>query len=140
MSVRRRIEKYHSSGGAADLVKVEVLVPPSARDDILRLAASLRSEHRGSKELRRLCDRALSLYGARVLDNVDLDRLPALRARAGVIARALMERGDARAFVLGREILAQAGDTMSLAAALAQPGDDDIQFDPPRAEVVVKPV
>jgi hypothetical protein len=51
----------------------------------------------------------LSLYGARVLDNVDLDRLPALRARAGVIARALMERGDARAFVLGREILAQAG-------------------------------
>jgi hypothetical protein len=51
------------------------------------------------------------LYGARVLDNVDLDRLPALRARAGVIARALMERGDVRAFVLGREILAQAGST-----------------------------
>jgi hypothetical protein len=75
------------------------------------LAAKLRSEHRDSKELRRLCDRALSLYGARVLDNVDLDRLPALRARAGVIARALMERGDARAFVLGREILAQAGST-----------------------------
>jgi hypothetical protein len=139
MSVRKRIEKYRSTGGAADLVKVEVLVPPSARDDILRLAARLRSEHRDSKELRKLCDRALSLYGARVLDNVDLDRLPALRARAGVIARALMERGDARAFVLGREILAQAGD-MSLAAALAQPGDDDIQFDPPRAEVVVKPV
>jgi hypothetical protein len=111
MSVRKRIAKYHSSGGAADLVKVEVLVPPSARDDILRLAARLRSEHRDSKELRRLCDRALSLYGARVLDNVDLDRLPALRARAGVIARALMERGDARAFVLGREILAQAGST-----------------------------
>src|SRR5882757_137038 len=140
MSVRRRIEKYHSSGGAADLVKVEVLVPPSAREDVLRLAARLRSEHRNSKELRRLCDRALSLYGARVLDNVDLDRVPALRARAGVIARALMERGDARAFVLGREILAQAGDAMSLAAALAQPGDDNIQFDPTRVEVVVKPV
>ena len=111
MSVRKRIEKYHSSGGAADLVKVEVLVPPSARDDVLRLAARLRSEHRDSKELRRLCDRALSLYGARVLDNVDLDRLPAVRARAGVIARALMERGDARAFVLGRKILAHAGST-----------------------------
>jgi hypothetical protein len=109
MSVRKRIEKYHSSGGAADLVKVEVLVPPSAREDVLRLAAKLRSEHRDSKELRRLCDRALSLYGARVLDNVDLNRLPSLHARAGVIARALMERGDARAFVLGREILAQAG-------------------------------
>jgi hypothetical protein len=42
MSVRKRIEKYRRSGGAADLVKVEVLVPPSARDDVLRLAARLR--------------------------------------------------------------------------------------------------
>ena len=109
MSVRKRIEKYHSTGGAADLVKVEVLVPPSTRDDILRLAAKLRSEHRDSRKLRALCDRALAQYGARVLDNVDLDRLPVLRARARVIAGALMERGDARAFVLGREILAQAG-------------------------------
>ena len=109
MSARKRIEKYRSSGGAADLVKVEVLVPPSSRADVLRLAAKLRSEHRDARELRRLCDRALSLHGARALDNVDLDRVPDLRARAGVIARALMERGDARAFVLGREILAQAG-------------------------------
>jgi hypothetical protein len=109
MSVRHRIEKYRSLGGAADLVRVEVLVPPSARDDVLRLAEKLRSDHRDHKKLRRLCERALSLYGARVLDNVDLDRLPGMRARAGVIARALMERGDARAFVLGREILAQAG-------------------------------
>src|SRR3954469_9412959 len=132
MSVRKRIEKYRSSGGAADLVKVEVLVPPSARDDVLRLAARLRSEHR---DLRGLCDRALSLYGARVLDNVDLDRLPALRARAGVIARALMERGDARPFVLGRKILARASETMSLAEALAQPGGDDLEFDPPRFEL-----
>jgi hypothetical protein len=59
VSVRRRIEKYRSSGGAADLVKVEVLVPPSARADVLRLAARLRSEHRDSRELRKLCERAL---------------------------------------------------------------------------------
>jgi hypothetical protein len=111
MPVRHRIEKYRSSGGAADLVRVEVLVPPFGRDDVLRLAAKLRSEHRDNKELRGLYDLALSLYGARVLDNIDLDRLPGLRARAGVVARALMERGDARAFVLGREILAQAGST-----------------------------
>jgi hypothetical protein len=111
MSVRKRIEKYHNSGGAADLVKVEVLVPPAGRDDVLRLAARLRSDYRDDKELRGLCERALSLYRARILDNVDLDRLPSLRARAGVIARALMERGDARAFVLGREILTRAGST-----------------------------
>ena len=65
MSVRQRIEKYRSSGGAADLVKVEVLVPPSAREDVLRLAARLRFEHRETRELRKLCDRALSLYGVR---------------------------------------------------------------------------
>jgi len=109
VSVRKRIEKYRNSGGAADLVKVEVLVPPSSREHVLRLAAKLRSDHRDSRELRKLCDRALSLYGARVLDNVDLDRIPDQRARARVVARALMKRGDARAFVLGRQILAQAG-------------------------------
>src|SRR3954468_19799096 len=140
MSVRRRIEKYRSSGGAADLVKVEVLVPPSAREDVLRLAARLRSEHRDCRELRKLCDRALSLYGARVLDNVDLDRIPDQRARAGVIARALMERGGAQAFVLGREILARASENMSLAEALAQPGGDDVEFDPPRFQLKLKPV
>jgi hypothetical protein len=107
MSVRQRIRKYRSSGGAADLVRVEVLVPPSARDDIIRLAARLRSEHRDGKELKGMCDRALSLYGPSILDNVDLERLPDLRARADVIARAMIERGDARAFALGREILAR---------------------------------
>jgi hypothetical protein len=105
---------------------------------VLRLAARLRSGHRETRGLRKLCDRALSLYGARILDNLDLERVPDIRARAGVIARALMERGDARAFVLGREILAEAGNTMSLAEALAQPGDDDIQFDPPRFELKLK--
>jgi hypothetical protein len=109
MPFRQRIEKYRRSGGAADLVRVEVLVPPSARDDVIRLAARLRSDHRDSKELRRMCDRALSQYGSRILDNVDLERLPDLRARAGVIARAMIERGDARAFALGREILARLG-------------------------------
>jgi hypothetical protein len=109
MAVRQRIEKYRSSGGAADLVRVEVLVPPSGREDVVRLAARLRSDHRDSKELQAMCDRALSLYGPRILDNVDLERLPDLRSRAGVIARAMIERGDARAFALGREILARVG-------------------------------
>jgi hypothetical protein len=61
------------------------------------------------QELQALCDSALSLYGTRVLDNIDLERLPGLHARAGVMARAMMERGDASAFVLGRKILAMAG-------------------------------
>jgi hypothetical protein len=113
MSVRKRIEKYRRSGGAADLVRVEVLVPALARDQVLRLAESLRASHRSgkdlqAKDLQEMCDRALNAYGGRILDNVDLKRLPNLRARAGVIARAMIERGDARAFALGREILARA--------------------------------
>src|SRR5216684_4104777 len=38
--------------------------------------------------------------------HVDLDRLPDMRAR--VIARAMIERSNARAFALGRELPAQA--------------------------------
>ena len=113
MSIRKRIEKYRRSGGAADLVRVEVLVPSSTRDDVLRLAERLRADHRRDKELQAkelqvMCDHALSLYGVRILDNVDLDRLPDPRARARVIARAMIERGDARAFALGHELLAEA--------------------------------
>ena len=51
MPVRKRIEKYRNSGGAADLVRVGVLVPPSSRDEVLRLAERLRVDHRNSKDL-----------------------------------------------------------------------------------------
>jgi hypothetical protein len=75
---------------------------------VLRLAERLRADHRNDKELQVMFDRALSLYRVRILDNVDLDRLPNLRARASVIAKAMIERGDARAFALGRELLSHA--------------------------------
>jgi hypothetical protein len=106
---RKRVRKYRSEGGAADLVRVEVLVPPSARNEILAAASRLRAEHRGQKQLRSLYDNALKLYRVRILDNVDLDRLPDLRSRAAVVARAMIDRGDARAFALGREILDRLG-------------------------------
>jgi hypothetical protein len=65
----------------------------------------LRAEHRRDKELKSLYDKALRTYGPRILDNVDLDRLPDLRSRAAVAARAMIDRGDARAFALGRQML-----------------------------------
>ena len=104
-AARHRVKKYRSEGGAADLARVEVLVPPSAREEILAIAARLRAEHRAHKELRLLYDNALRLYGTRILDNVDLDRLPDLRSRAAVAARAMIDRGDARAFFMGRRLL-----------------------------------
>lgn len=104
-SARSRVKKYRSEGGAADLVRVEVLVPPSARKEILAIASRLRTEHRRNKELRSLYDQALQSYRTRILDNVDLDRLPDLRSRAAVVARAMIDRGDARAFAMGRQML-----------------------------------
>ena len=49
------------------------------------------------------------LNRVRILDNVDLDRLPDFRARAAVVARAMIDRGDARAFALGRQMLERIG-------------------------------
>jgi hypothetical protein len=106
---RERVEKYRNEGGAADLVRVEVLVPPAARDEIVATAARLRLEHRSNKELRSLYDTALKFYRGRILDNIDLDRLPDLKSRAAVVARAMIDRGDARAFALGRQMLERIG-------------------------------
>jgi hypothetical protein len=108
-AARQRVKRYRSKGGAADLTRVEVLVPPAAREKILEFASRLRAEHRNNKELRALYDNALVLYRTRVLDNVDLDRLPDLRSRAAVVARAMIDRGDARAFAMGRQILDRVG-------------------------------
>ena len=104
----KRVRKYRSEGGAADLVRVEVLVPPAAREEILAAASRMRAAHRNGRELKVLLDKALRLYGPRILDNVDLDRLPDLRSRAAVAARAMIDRGDARAFALGRKMLDRA--------------------------------
>jgi hypothetical protein len=108
-AARQRVKRYRSQGGGADLVRVEVLVPPSARKEILAVALRLRAEHRGNKELRALYDKALASYRVRILDNVDLDRLPDFRSRAAVVARALIDRGDARAFAMGRQMLERVG-------------------------------
>ena len=59
----------------------------------------------GGNDLDLLYEKALQLYRTRILDSVDLDRLPDLKARAAVVARALIDRGDARAFAMGRQIL-----------------------------------
>jgi hypothetical protein len=101
----KRVEKYRKEGGAAGLARVEVLVAPEDRVKILELASQLRSKHRNNKELRELYDTAMASYRARILDNIDLDRLPDFRARAAVVARAMIDRGDARAFSLGRKML-----------------------------------
>ena len=67
----------------------------------------MRDSHRQRKaHLQQQMDLALELYGIRILDNIDPSRLDDLSKRARVIAKALIERGDARAFAMGRRMLA----------------------------------
>ena len=97
------------SGKTTLLGIVGAMLLPTSGEVLLdgEATSRLRDEHRSDRELEVLCAQALSQYSVRILDNVDLDRLPDLRARAVVIAKAMMERGDAQAFVLGRELLSR---------------------------------
>ena len=101
MSAQDRIRKYRSTGGAAGLVRVEVLVPKSGKARILAEAAALRAEHRErNSRIEAEIARLIELYGPRATDNVDLSRLSDSSSRARILAEGLMSRGDARAFAL----------------------------------------
>lgn len=108
MATRDRVRRYRETGGASDLLRVEVLVPSSKRGEIVAEAARMRAEHRERKQrIEEMCSKARQLYGVRLFDNVDLTRVLRIEQQAPVIANALMERGDARAFAMGRRILAE---------------------------------
>lgn len=109
MSVQDRIRRYRKSGAGADLVRVEVLVPADSREEILAQAASMRSNYRVRRDrLQESIDQAVSRYGVRVLDNIDLSRLQNVDEKARVLGKALMARGDATAFIAGRKLLSAA--------------------------------
>ena len=101
MSVRERIERYRTSGGAADLVRVEVLVPPGGAEEIKALAYRLRAEHRASAALRTLFDEATSRYGATCLWNCRPE--PTAEGLA-LIERRLRQHGDMGAWRLAAAI------------------------------------
>ena len=108
MSVRERMKKYREHGAGADLVRVEVLVPASRRAEVVAAAGQMRADYRRRKqEVSRSLERALERYRARILDNIDLDRVSDIEQKARLVGHALIERGDARAFAMGRELLAQ---------------------------------
>ncbi|WP_413708941.1 hypothetical protein [Rhizobium sp. Rhizsp82] len=111
MSAKERIKKYRETGGASDLVRVEVLVPKARRDEIVSAAAELRSAHRDEKiRLAEFIRIATERYGLRVFDNIDIEKLNDLPQKVRVVANALMERGDARAYAMGRRMVVQLGD------------------------------
>jgi hypothetical protein len=74
MGRRERIARYRTSGAAAGLVRVEVLIPPEDREALLAFAAQLRAAHRDSKalspEMSALFDEAVTRHGASCLWNI----------------------------------------------------------------------
>lgn len=100
MSVQERIRRYRTTGAAADLARVEVLVPAVARDEVLALARRLRREHRLAKAAR-------SVNAERVNDRAKriIHRLVARRMAAddGIIdqARAALSRARSEGKIYG---------------------------------------
>ena len=79
MSKSQRQERYMTTGGAADLVKVETLVPTAYRARILELAADMREEHRRRKAvvntiIAKVCA-ACAGQPRRFSQPVDIDRI-----------------------------------------------------------------
>ena len=108
MAVRDRIRKYRKVGGAADLVRVEVLVPAAEKQAILSAAKEIRDNHRKRKErLSEFLRLASERYGLRIFDNIDLSKIDNLDSRSRLVANALIERGDSRAYAMGRRILTE---------------------------------
>ena len=90
MGVRERIRRYKTTGGAADLSRVEVLVPPESRNQILSLAERLRDEYRRRKAARpvnaeRVNDRAKLMIHRLVARRIASDPELVDRAREALL-------------------------------------------------------
>lgn len=105
-SANERVYRSRERRREAGLKRVEVFVPVDQVDKLKAYAAQLRegSESEAVKEARKLIAKAYRKFRARCLDNIDVDPEKAGLADAAVIAAALMHRGNAEAYSLGKRI------------------------------------
>jgi hypothetical protein len=104
MSARERIKRYKTEGGASDLVRVEVLVPPHDRDTIIEMAAQMRDTHRNEKlnaELTQLHRQAFENFGTRCLWNMKPSATP---SGMSIVADQLRKHGGMDAWRLATKI------------------------------------
>ena len=109
MSHKERVKRYRTEGGAADLVRVEVLVPDRERDEILRLAARMRADYRNEKahaELEDLRRQAVEQYGTQCLWNIKAVPTP---SGMKAVADNLRKYGDMNAWRLASKIREKLG-------------------------------
>lgn len=105
-NVSERVSKLRRRRRDAGLIRVEVVVPIDQADALRAYAAQLRdgSKSERMEELRKLIAKAYDKYRAKCLDNIDIKPEKADFADAAIVAAALMNRGGAEAFKLGRQI------------------------------------
>lgn len=104
--VRVRVRQSRERRRQAGLKRVEVVVPEDKADLVKAYAAQLREGSRSEviAQVRKLVKKAYQKFHARCLDNIHVDPDSADLADAAVVAAALMHRGNAEAFELGRQI------------------------------------
>lgn len=106
LAQKERVRKSRERRQQAGFKRVEVLVPAEKADLLKAYAAELResSDSEVRIQVRKLLEKAYSKYHASCLDNIQVDPDKADLADAAIVAAALMHRGNAEAFKLGREL------------------------------------
>jgi len=106
LPAKERMFKSRERRRKAGFRRVEVMVPADKVDLVKAYVAQLR--HGGEAEalsnLRKLIASAYARFHASCLDNISVDPERANFADGAVVAAALMHRGNADAYKLGRQI------------------------------------
>lgn len=106
ISISERVKQLRKRRHKAGMKRVEVFVPEDKADLLKAYAAELRehSQYEARQEVRKLLSQAYRRYRASCLDNINVNPKSADFADAIIVATALMHRGNAEAFKLGRQI------------------------------------
>ena len=104
--VSDRVAKHRNRRSLAGLKRVELSIPSDKVDLVKAYVAQLRegSDSERREKVRRLVEKAYRNFRAQCLDNISVDPAKANLADAAIVAAALMHRGNAEAYRLGREI------------------------------------
>jgi hypothetical protein len=106
LSISERVSQSRERRRRAGLKRVEILVPNDKVDLVRAYVAQLRegSDSELREKVRTLVEKAYRNFHARCLDNIHVDPARADLADAAIVAAALMHRGNADAYKLGRQI------------------------------------
>lgn len=106
VSIGERVQQSRERRRQAGLKRVEFFVPQDKVDLVKAYVADLRegSESESLLRVRQLIAKAYGRFRSSCLDNIEIDPARANFGDAAVVAAALMHRGNAEAFKLGREL------------------------------------